>query len=105
MVHERAQQNEDVRAIRPELRGGHEGGPHPQPGVTGGVLQGVAGLVAGDPDGGEGFGAVDARRQPQGPGGRIIMVAQHAPDLLDGHVLQALLVQQAAGGFRSRETG
>ena len=69
------------------------------------MLQRVPGLVAGHADGGQGGSAVNIGREPENAAGRIVVVGQESLSLLHCNVVQALTVEQGAGGLGAGHTG
>ena len=80
---ENARDHDEVRYARRDLRGGREGLPDVHHGVAGLVLDGVAGLVSGDAQGGEAGAVIVVGRQRELPGHGIVVVGQLAGHLDD----------------------
>ena len=82
---------------RADIGDGDDGAAQPQGTVFLGVLDGVAALVRGDPDGGDGGAVVDPLRKMDDIGAGIVVVGQFARDLIDPDIGKPVVIEDLAG--------
>ena len=61
------------------------------------MLDGVAALVRGDPDGGDGGAVVDPLRKMDDIGAGIVVIGQFARDLIDPDIGKPVVIEDLAG--------